>query len=188
MATIDLNNVKGAQVVDRGGSTALMEFDLGDGRVFTVAGDIERKRMTDAPEPELDEAEEPQGELEVSYPSSGLPGQDDTAYDEVRLPGRSTPPVVEEEDVITDEAVATGDIPPEFPYVTTLAENNITTFEALREKIASGTDDAPWYVDVKGVGEPTATKIVAALAEADTAAGDPLFARELAANIAADAE
>lgn len=179
MATIDLKNVKGAQVVDKGGSTGLIEFDLGDGRVFTMSGDIERKRMTDAPT---------SAGLEVSLQPSGLPGQDDSAYDEVHLPGRTTPPVVEEEDVITDELVASGDIPADFPYATTLAENNITTFEALREQIAAGTNGAPWYADVKGVGEPTAAKIVAALAEADTAAGDPLFAKELAANKAADAQ
>lgn len=189
MATIDLKNVAGAQVVDKGGSTGLIEFDLGDGRVATVACDIERKRMTDAPEPKPEEAEEePQGELEVSFGPSGLPDQDDSAYSEIHYPGRSTPPVVEEGDVIEDEPRATGDIPADFAYASTLAENGITTFEALRDIIDSETDDSPWYEGVKGVGEPTAAKIAAALAEADTAAGDPLFAKELAANKAADAE
>jgi hypothetical protein len=57
-----------------------------------------------------------------------------------------------------------GKLPDGFPSKGELEAAGITTFTQLRKKIASGTEDAPWYADITGVAEGKAGKIEEALA------------------------
>lgn len=64
---------------------------------------------------------------------------------------------------IAEAEVAGDDLPDGFPSKAVLEAAGITTLTDLRAKVASGTEEAPWYSDVPGIAEGKAADIEEAL-------------------------
>lgn len=62
-------------------------------------------------------------------------------------------------DPLDEKPAPKGKLPPDFPAFAALDAAGFGSYGKLRKKIASGTEESPWYADVKGVGAPTAEKI-----------------------------
>jgi hypothetical protein len=71
-----------------------------------------------------------------------------------------------EADEVQPPAPPRGALADDFPGRASLVAFGADTYGKVRKLIATGTEDKPWYTDVKGIGEGTAPQVEAAAAAA----------------------